>query len=411
MGYELDGDAERRLAEYFSAIGVALDNKCRRASFATYAMGLLGSAERKSAEPIAATATADPARCEPAHHRLLRFLRDSPWSDRAVRRIAAHYAIAAMTTEEPLRTWIVDDTGFLKQGSHSVGVQRQYTGTAGKITNCQVAVSLSVATRSVHVPIDFALYLPESWTSDVARREECKIPDDVVFKTKHDLALDLIVRAMDDEIAGDIMLADGAYGSSHNFRDTVRVLGFDYAMGISSTTTMWRLDAQDRCRGAPRSAQTLAHELGAKAFRAITWREGTLPGPRGKLRSRFAFCRVKVAHDDGSDPTSREPLWLIAEWPHGEKAPSKFALTTLRRSMSKKQIVRIFKERYRTENVYAEMKGELGLDHFEGRSFPGWNHHVSVALCCYAFVLGERLRHFPPAARRRSHPRSVPLAA
>jgi SRSO17 transposase len=341
----------------------------------------------------------------------LRFLRDSPWSDREVRRIAAHHAIAAMTTEEPLRTWIVDDTGFLKQGSHSVGVQRQYTGTAGKITNCQVAVSLSVATRSAHAPIDFALYLPESWTSDAARREECKIPDDVVFKTKHDLALDLIVRAMDDEIAGDIMLADSAYGSSHNFRDTVRVLGFDYAMGISSTTTMWRLDAQDRCRGAPRSAQALAHDLGAKAFRTVTWREGTLPGPRGKLRSRFAFCRVKVAHDDGSDPTAREPLWLIAEWPHGEKAPSKFALTTLRRSMSKKQIVRTFKERYRTENVYAEMKGELGLDHFEGRSFPGWNHHVSVALCCYAFVLGERLRHFPPAARRRSSSRSVPLAA
>src|SRR5208283_1657922 len=176
----------------------------RRASFATYALGLLGGADRKSAEPIAATATADPVECEPAHHRLLRFLRDSPWEDGPVRRIAAHYAIEAITREEPIRTWIVDDTGFLKQGTHSVGVQRQYTGTAGKITNCQVAVSLSVATRSAHVPIDFALYLPESWTSDAARREECKIPDDVVFKTKHELALDLIVRAMDDQIAGDI---------------------------------------------------------------------------------------------------------------------------------------------------------------------------------------------------------------
>ena len=139
-------------------------------------MGLLGSAERKSAEPIAATATADPATCEPTHHRLLRFLRDSPWSDREVRRVAARHAISALTSQEPIRTWIIDDTGFLKQGSHSVGVQRQYTGTAGKITNCQIAVSLSIATRSAHVPIDFALYLPETWTGDPIRRESARSP-------------------------------------------------------------------------------------------------------------------------------------------------------------------------------------------------------------------------------------------
>ena len=135
MSYEFDSDAQRRLTGYFSEIGVALNNKTRRASFATYALGLLGGAERKSAEPIAATATGDPAECEPAHHRLLRFLRDSPWEDRPVRRIAARYAIDAIVREEPIRTWIVDDTGFLKQGTHSVGVQRQYTGSAGKITN------------------------------------------------------------------------------------------------------------------------------------------------------------------------------------------------------------------------------------------------------------------------------------
>jgi SRSO17 transposase len=141
--YEADAGAQSRLDEYFSAIGVVLDNKTRRASFATYAMGLLGSADRKSAEPIAAIASADPEACEPAHHRLLRFLRDSPWSDRGVRRVAAKHAIDAMTIEEPIQTWIVDDTGFLKQGKHSVGVQRQYTGSAGKIANCQLGVSLS----------------------------------------------------------------------------------------------------------------------------------------------------------------------------------------------------------------------------------------------------------------------------
>lgn len=411
MGYELDAGGQGRLGGYFSDIGVALNNKTRRASFALYAMGLLGSAERKSAEPIAAMTCADEAMCEPIHHRLLRFLRDSPWSDGDVRRIAARHAIEAMTQEEPLRTWVIDDTGFLKQGKHSVGVQRQYTGSAGKVTNCQIAVSLSVATRSAHVPIDFALYLPESWTGDPVRREECKIPEDVVFKTKHDLALEMITRAVDDKVPGDILLGDSGYGDSYEFRETVRILGFDYALGIHATTTMWLLDGLERCRGEPLSARAIGEALGIKAFRRVSWRDGTAPGSKGKLRSRFAFCRVKVAHGDGRDRTSREPQWLIVEWPEGEAVPTKFALTTLRRTMSKKQIVRLLKERYRTERVYQEMKGELGLAHFEGRSFPGWHHHVSVALCCYAFVIGERMRHFPPSAGRRGAARADALAA
>ena len=300
---------------------------------------------------------------------------------------------------------------FVKQGSHSVGVQRQYTGSAGKITNCQIAVSLSVATRSAHVPIDFALYLPESWTSDPARRAECKIPVGVVFRTKHDLALDLIVSAVDNKVPGDILLADSAYGDSYEFREAVRILGFDYAVGIHATTTLWRLDGQERRRGEPLTARAITDMLPPRVFRTITWRDGTMPGKRGTLRSRFHFCRVKVAHDDGTDAACREPVWLIVEWPEGETAPSKFALTTLRRTMSKKQIVRILKERYRTERVYEEMKGQLGLDHFEGRSFPGWHHHVSVALCCYAFVIGERMRHFPPESGRPSVACPISLAA
>jgi SRSO17 transposase len=410
-GYEFDTDARGRLTGYFAEIGRALNNKTRRASFATYALGLLGGADRKSAEPIAATATADPAECEPAHHRLLRFLRDSPWDDRPVRRIAARYAIDAIAREEPIRTWIFDDTGFLKQGTHSVGVQRQYTGSAGKITNCQVAVSLSVATRSAHVPIDFELYLPVSWTEDAERRSEAKIPESVVFRTKHEIALDMMDRAIEDEVPGDIVLADSGYGDSHHFRETIRFLGFDYALGIHATTTMWRLDSRERRRGQAASAKDIVHEMGPSAFRRVTWRDGTAEGKRGKLSSRFAFCRVKVANDDGIDPGKHEPIWLIAEWPEGERQATKFALTTLKRTMSKKEIVRTFKERYRTEVVYEEMKGELGLDHFEGRSFHGWNHHVTVALCCYAFVIGERMQHFPPTAGRQGRGRSLERAA
>ncbi len=154
----------------------------------------------------------------------------------------------------------------------------------------------------------------------------------------------------------------------------------------------------------------LGLSLPDKAFRRVTWRLGAMRGERGKLHGRFAFLRVKLATSTG-ESTAEEPQWLIIEWPPDEPQPTKFALTTLRRTMSKKQIVRLFKERYRTEQAYEELKGEVGLDHFEGRSFPGWHHHVSVALCCYAFVVSERLRHFPPSEAGRSAEHQKPRAA
>src|SRR5262245_28206489 len=323
MGYELDAGAQSRLNEYFSAIGDALDNKTRRASFATYAMGLLGNADRKSAEPIAAFATPAPDQCEPAHHRLLRFVRDSPWNDHRVRRVAAKHAIEALTLEEPIQTWIVDDTGFLKQGTHSVGVQRQYTGSAGKVANCQLGVSLSIATRSAHVPIDFELYLPESWTGNPVRRKECHIPDDVEFRTKEQLALLMIDRAVADGVPGGIVLGDSWYGRSHRFRSALRDHGFDYALGILPQQKMWRLDTRERRIPDAEDARTIAERLGEKAFRRVTWRDGTMREGRNKLSSRFAFCRVKVACDDGTEPTEREPISLLIEWPYGEAKPTK----------------------------------------------------------------------------------------
>ena len=147
------------------------------------------------------------------------------------------------------------------------------------------------------------------------------------------------------------------------------------------------------------TALDLARKLGPKAFRRITWREGT----SRKLASRFALRRVRLANDDGIPLEEHEPLWLLMEWPFGESEPSKFAVTTLPARMSKKQVVRRYKERYRTEQAYEEMKGELGLDHFEGRRFRGWHHHVSVVLCCYAFIVAERARSFFPSADAESH--------
>lgn len=407
MGYELDVAAEGRLATYFDEIGGALGNRKRRTAFAAYALGLFSTLERKSIEPLAAAACANPDECDAWHQRLLHFSGNAPWSDHEVRRIAARHAVEAMATHEPVRTWIIDDTGFLKKGTHSVGVQRQYTGSAGKVTNCQVAVTLSVATSRAHVPIDAELYLPGEWADDPKRRELAKIPDEVRFKTKTDLALEMIQRAVDDKVPGDILLADGDYGRAHDFRATVRVLGFDYALGIHPLTSLLRLRRDQTRMGDAMSARDLARALGPKAFRRVTWRDGT----HGALHSKFAFVRVRVALNGEPDLVEDEPLWLLAEWPEQEDAPTKYALTTLPRSMSHRQIVRTFKERWRTEQAYQEMKTELGLDHFEGRSWVGWHHHISIVICCYAFVVGERMRHFPPSARRPRTPGAVRIAA
>ena len=398
----MDAAAERRLQQYIDSVGAVLGHPQRKAAFASYALGLLSDLERKSAEPIAALTCPDPARVGAAHQSLCHFLSNSDWDDRTVRRVAAKYAMDAMGERAPITTWIIDDTGFLKQGKHSVGVKRQYTGSAGKIANCQIGVSLTVSNGLEHVPIDFDLYLPEEWCNDAARRREAQIPEDIRFKTKVDLALDEIDRAVADKVPGDIVLADAAYGRSSKFRDTVRLLGFDYAVGVDSTTKLLPLRPAGQGRAPTMTAAAFARQLGQSAFRRITWREGT----GKKLASRFALRRVRLANDDGFPLEDHEPLWLLIEWPFGESEPSQFAVTTLPAKMSKKEVVRRYKERYRTEQAYEEMKGELGLDHFEGRRFRGWHHHVSVVLCCYAFIVAERARSFFPSAHpaRRGHP-------
>lgn len=392
--FTVDQGTTARVSEFFDRIGQHLPRRSQRASFATYAFGLLGDGDRKSVEPIAARATGDETATERLHDSLCHFIRESPWSDRAVRLEAATYVIDELAKREPVTTWIIDDTGFLKQGNHSPGVQRQYTGSAGKTANCQIGVSLSIATRTEQVPIDFELYLPQQWLDDATRRRNARIPDDAQFMTKLELAGEMIGRAIDAGIPGDVLLADGAYGRSHEFREAIRQWGLDYAVGIDANARVWVLDKAERRHGDPVRVDALGAILGLKAFRRITWRNGT----KGKLASRFCFRRVKVAVKGPDDPARREPVWLVMEWPYHEDGPTKFFLTTLRRRMTKKQIVRTIMERWKTERVYEELKGELGLDHYEGRSFIGWHHHVSVALCCYAFVVAERVRAFFPSA-------------
>ena len=401
----MNAAAVQRLERYFQRIGDVLGEESRRGSFALYAMGLLGDAERKSVEPLAARACPDPRRVDAMHQRLLHFAVDSKWSDRDVRRAAAQYALEAMTSREPVEVWIVDDTGFLKQGQHSVGVQRQYTGSAGKIANCQIGVSLSVATRTEHLPLDFELYLPECWANDAARRREARIPADVAFKTKPQLALQMIERAVQDGVPPGLVLADTAYGTSSQFRARLRSLGLHYAVAVDPQTTVCLLDEKGYPQGDAPSVLDLAlriHERGG--FRRCTWRKGT----QEDLSARFALRRVIAA---GVPQREQEPLWLLIEWRDDEAKPANSFLISLPGLRTKKQLIRRVMQRWRTERVYEDLKGELGLDHYEGRRFPGWHHHVSVALCCYAFIVAERVRRFPPSARGTAEAHAQPLPA
>jgi len=251
-----------------------------------------------------------------------------------------------------------------------------------------------VATRTEHLPIDFELYLPRSWTEDAARRQEARIPDEVQFKTKPELALQMIDHAIEDEVPRGVVLADEAYGNSSDFRAEVTKRELEYAVAINSNTGVWVVDRKGGLGLVPWSVREIALTLQAKHFRRTTWREGT----RGWLSAKFAARRVVTAHNDGHPANERKPQWLLMEWRDDEPEPAHFYLLTVPRQTSRKQMVRILKERYRTERAYEDLKGELGLDHFEGRRFVGWHHHVSVALACYAFITAERVRSFFPSA-------------
>lgn len=394
MDIEIDRPAQDRLTNYLDMIGEVLGTPNRRENFARYALGLIGDGSRKSMEPIAVRDCVEVRKADAAHQQIQHFITDGKWGDHDVRLAATRYALEPMTQMAQIWAWVVDDTGFLKKGDHSVGVQRQYTGSAGKITNCQVGTSLTLATPHDHLPIDFELYLPECWTDVPARREEARIPDDVEFKTKPQLALDMIRRAVKADLPRGTVLADEGYGNSVEFREGCRKLGLDFAVAIRSTTKVWVVDAIGRRNGDKIEARKLAAQLAADGiFRRYTWRHGTSE----QLTARFAFLRVVPVADDGREPRRRDRVWLVCEWRDDEDQPAHFHFVTYKR-MPFGHMVQLLKERWHTERVYQDLKDELGLDHFEGRRFQGWHHHVSCAIACFAFLAAERARRFPPWA-------------
>ncbi len=399
---------EARFAAYLEAIMAGLGNVRRAASARAYCTGLLLPGERKSVEPMAARI--EPARVQAKHQSLHHVVAKAAWDDAALLRAVREQVLPAIERHGPVRYWIVDDTGFPKQGTHSVGVARQYCGQLGKQDNCQVAVSLSVANDQASLPIAYRLYLPEAWAADPVRRAKAEVPEEVGFETKTAIALGQLRQAREQGVPVGIVLGDAGYGDESDFRVGVTELDLRYVLGIRPGTSVWppgqaplppapwsgRGRPPTRLRRSPEhqpvSVKDLALGLPPKAWRTVTWREGS----QADLTSRFAALRVRPAHRDTlrSEPWPEE--WLLIEWPEGAEEPAKYWLSNLPPRTALKDLVHTAKARWRIERDYQELKQEIGLGHYEGRGWRGFHHHASLCIAAYGFLVAERCL-FPPS--------------
>jgi SRSO17 transposase len=372
-------------------------------------MGLLLDGERKSVEPMAARLA--PHQVQGMHESLHHFVAQSGWSDADMLRQVRNYVLPAMEKKGPVTAWIVDETGFVKKGTHSVGVARQYCGRVGKRENCQVAVSLSVATASLSLPIGWRLYLPEEWASDAERCRKVGVPAQVQFQTKPEIALAQIRQAVADRVPPGVVLADEVYGSNREFREGVAELKLNYSLAVRSTTTVWALERQPlppkpwngKGRQATRlrrdqthqpfTVEQLARELPETVWREVAWREGS----QETLCSRFAALRVRPAYGDDRKGGLQPEHWLLIEWPAEAEEPSGYWLARLPAKTSLKRLVGISKHRWMIERDYEELKQELGLGHYEGRNWRGFHHHGTLCIAAYGFLMAERSRFSPSA--------------
>jgi SRSO17 transposase len=369
----------------------------------TYLRGLLLDGKRKSIEPIAKRLArgdpeADPYALEQA---LQQFVNQSPWDPTPVRRRLAE----RMTTALAPDAWVVDDTAFPKFGRHSVGVAPQYCGALGKVANCQVGVSVHAVTDQASCPIDWRLFLPPEWAGNAERRRKAHVPEEVDHRPKRQLALDML-----DELAGwdlvpPVVLADAAYGEVAQFRLGLEERELAYLVQVPGTLSAYPQDTVPETmpyggRGRPpvaryrqrrSSLRQLVLDVGDQTAHTVAWRQGA---DGQQLASRFVALRVRPAGVRLRRATRGGQLpvrWLLAEWPPGEPEPVKYWLANLPDDTSMVELVWLAKLRWRVEHDYRELKDALGLDHFEGRSWQGWHHHVTLVSAAHAFVTLERL--------------------
>lgn len=440
------GRLKRELGRFAEDLLVDLPRRDQRAWATAYLRGLLLDGDRKSVGPMAARLAAVDHEAGPGRRdyeqALQQFVGQSPWPADAVRDRLQRWLAARGRRrrrgrpapggpgEPPDEFLILDDTGFPKQGTASVGVARQYTGTLGKVASCQVAVTLQHARQPAAGTAaggeafcaDARLYLPEhGWCDDRRRLDNAGVPEGVGYEPKWRIALGMLRRARANGLGGTV-LADSLFGTVTAFREGLDEQGWTWCVGVDSTVSViepaadlgavppWSGTGRPPTRPARAAAKVAGASVKQWAVahatdrRTVNWREGSRvrKGKPRKLSGRFAAWRVRPAHrlSDGTAPLGE--CWLMAEWPGGEEAPAKFFFSNLPAKTSLRRLVRAAKGRWWVEQSYREMKDELGLDHYEGRSWAGWHHHVVLVMLAYAFVVARRRQKGGAATGRGS---------
>jgi SRSO17 transposase len=377
------------LPSFLSCIVRPMGRSERREGAALYVEGLLLPGERKSIEPMALRLGVD-------SQKLQQFVTDSPWQEQAVWRVLRQELVPHL---EPLWAWIVDETGWLKQGKHSVGVARQYCGAVGKSANCQVNVQVAVTDGQVAVPVAARLYLPESWTQDRLRCQAAGVPAEVKFATKPQIALQLIKEALADGVVAAPVLADSVYGDNGEFRDGLRALGLEFFLQVDAAQLTgwakpvalvrkrirWQVD-QDQPQAKPLA--TLFAEQQTIAWHHCSWKAAD-----GQTRrTRMAWMKVYLPGALERGAQALEQVWLVADWPQGDAEPYHYYLAHLHRAPTRQRTLQLSRLRWNIEQYFQRGKTELGLDHFEGRSWRGFHHHLVLAVLAYLFVVMVFLR-------------------
>lgn len=393
---KLDSELSMFLAEMTEGQG----RPERRAALGHYLTGLMLDGERKSIQPMAMRLVKEPSQADAMRQRLQDCVSASRWSEQKLQR---RFAIKMDHELPELEVLVVDDTGFAKKGTHSVGVARQYSGTFGGTDNGQVATSLHLAGDLGSVMIGMRLYLPKEWTDDRSRCRKAGVPDDVGFKTKWQIALDLIDQALGFGVRKRVVVADAGYGSITTFRDELTRRGLTYVVGVANNHLIWppgtklqppapRTGAQGRpavrWHGGsvkPIRIGALVKGIARDKYKTVSWREGA----RGKLTSKFLAYRVRSAEKETQGRRHGDEQWLLCEWESCDAAPQ-FYLSTLPADISLKELVRITKQRWRVERDYQDLKGEVGLDHFEGRTWPGFHRHATLCAVAHGFIVLRR---------------------
>jgi len=388
---------QEHFTAYIEKLARAIAHADRHAPLRNYCIGLLLPGGRKSIERLAARLS--PGDVRRTHQSLHHLVADSPWDDDRLLAEVRACVLPAMTAQHAVVAWVVTNVVFSKQGSHSVGVERQVVAYPPKPQNCQIAVSLAVATEQASLPIALRLYLPESWAHDFERRRRAGVPETVVYQTTVQLALSQIRRALADGVPQGVVLADAHYGGSSEFRAQLAHLGLHYVVEIHLSTPVWAPESphlsnpSSPLRQAPGHmplpllpAWRFAERLPKRAWRKVSWRQEK----RRKRRSRFAAVRVCPGAQDPFQARPEPEQWLLIEWPQEAPTPTQCWLSTLPPETALARLVQLAKHTWVVARDVDELRSDLGLEHFEGRNWRGFHHHATLCIAAFGFLVMQR---------------------